>query len=122
MARTGDPEIPARTIGLERFGAHVRLGCWSDGRRKALRYFASPEWFDGGGISIYLAGGITGCRDWQSRVTASLRHLPVSVLNPRQARYPGGDPAFRAQVKWEYHHIRHADVLLFWFPAASLQR
>lgn len=72
-------------------------------------------------MSIYLAGGISGCPDWQSRAAESLRHLPISVLNPRQARYPGGDPAFRAQVRWEYHHIRRADVLLFWFPAASLQ-
>jgi hypothetical protein len=89
--------------------------------RSALRYFESPDWFDSHGPSIYLAGGISGCPDWQSRVTESLRELPIAVLNPRQASYPGGDRAFRAQVEWEYYHIHRADVMLFWFPAASLQ-
>ncbi|MER6011565.1 nucleoside 2-deoxyribosyltransferase domain-containing protein [Streptomyces bluensis] len=42
-----------------------------------------------------------------------------TVLNPRRAHFPVGDPdATPSQVTWEYRHLRKADAILFWFPAS----
>ena len=38
--------------------------------------------------SIFLAGGITGCPDWQKHVVTTLRDLPVRIYNPRRSDFP----------------------------------
>lgn len=75
---------------------------------------------DGDGPSIFLAGGITGCPDWQARARALLISTPVVVFNPRRAHRirPDGD-ALAEQVAWEYHYLHHADLTLFWFSACD---
>lgn len=91
---------------------------------RSLRYIEAPAPYDGTAPTIFLGGGITGCPDWQLRAVLQLDALgsPAVVLNPRRAHYPLGQPdATREQVTWEYEHLRRADVILFWFCAASVQ-
>lgn len=75
---------------------------------------------DGHGPSIFLAGGITGCPDWQAQARELLATTPVVVLNPRRAHRvrPDGD-VLAQQVAWEYHDLHRADLTLFWFPACD---
>ncbi|SBW27984.1 hypothetical protein FDG2_5489 [Candidatus Protofrankia californiensis] len=71
----------------------------------------------------FLAGGITGCPDWQQDATALLAPYDVIVLNPRRASYDGSDPdAADMQVRWEYTHRRHPALaaILFWFPPSAM--
>jgi len=69
--------------------------------------------------TIFLAGGITGCPDWQSAIHTMLKG--VIILNPRRKDFPIGDPdAALEQIKWEYEHLRLADMILFWFPCETL--
>jgi hypothetical protein len=68
--------------------------------------------------SVFLAGGITGCPDWQADATAMLLRQPrIVIVNPRRADFPMGDPdAGREQIIWEQRNLHAVDVTLFWFP------
>jgi hypothetical protein len=70
--------------------------------------------------SVFLAGGITGCPDWQATAFDALADLPVAVFNPRRKNFPIHDPSASAeQIAWEHRHLQRADVALFWFPASG---
>jgi hypothetical protein len=73
---------------------------------------------------LFLAGGITGCPDWQSEAAAMLRDTPgLTVLDPRRPAFDLADPAAATeQITWEHTHLHRADVVLFWFaPGGSVQ-
>lgn len=81
------------------------------------RYVEAPTEYADPKPAVFLAGGITGCPDWQAEAYDALAHLPIAVLNPRRADFPIHDPnAAPAQIGWEYRHLRRADVVAFWFP------
>jgi hypothetical protein len=89
-----------------------------------VRYVQAPEPYEGPGPVLFLAGGISGCPDWQSQAAAMLRDTPgLTVLDPRRASFDLADPDVAAeQITWEYTHLRRADVVLFWFaPGGSVQ-
>lgn len=73
--------------------------------------------------SVFLAGGITGCPDWQQEARALVHASDedLIVVNPRRDNFPINDPnAAESQIGWEYYHLRLVDKILFWFPAATL--
>jgi hypothetical protein len=79
------------------------------------------EYEPDGSPSLFLAGGITGCPDWQREVIDLLAGESVTLLNPRRANFPIGDPtAAPKQIEWEHWHLRKADAVLFWFPGETL--
>ena len=80
-------------------------------------------------VRIFLAGGITGCPDWQASAVERLRDLYASwpfvhdedlqILNPRRPVWPEDFPQdgeARKQIAWEASALDSADVILFWFP------
>jgi hypothetical protein len=70
---------------------------------------------------IFLAGGISGCGDWQNEMTLLLGETSLTLLNPRRPGFPMDDPnAARTQIEWEYRHLQQADAALFWFPSETL--
>ncbi len=71
---------------------------------------------------IFLAGGITGCPDWQSTIICNVRdYTQPTLLNPRRANFPIDDPnAAASQIRWERLHLDHADAIVFWFPKETL--
>lgn len=71
--------------------------------------------------SIFLAGGITDCPDWQSEVAAGLQDTDAMVYNPRRANFPMGDPfAGGQQIEWEHKALMGCFTILFWFPEETL--
>jgi len=75
------------------------------------------------GKSIFLAGGIIGCGDWQTEMTDRLSDSDLVVFNPRRSNFPTPDEdpyATTVQIKWEFDHLRKADIVLFWFPKEGL--
>jgi hypothetical protein len=71
--------------------------------------------------ALFLAGGITGCPDWQQEVRRLLHDTDLVLLNPRRENFPLGDPdAAGEQIAWEHEHLRKADAILFWFPCETL--
>jgi hypothetical protein len=98
-------------------------GCVTD-TVVAVRYVQAPQPYAGPGPALFLAGGITGCPDWQSEAAAMLRDTPgLTVLDPRRASFDLTDPAVTVeQITWEHTHLHRADVVLFWFaPGGSVQ-
>lgn len=81
-------------------------------------YVESPHEWTGYGDSIFLAGGITGCPDWQGELYGMLWGIdPLVVINPRRRDFPIDDPeAADFQIKWEFRHLRRVDRIAFWFP------
>jgi len=74
-----------------------------------------------GHTSIFLAGGITNCPDWQQEMVELLHDTDLILLNPRRADFPIGDPnAAKEQITWEHDHLRKATMILFWFPCETL--
>lgn len=71
--------------------------------------------------SVFLAGGITGCPNWQAVIVEYLRNTALTLFNPRREQFPIQDPSASAfQIQWEYNHLRKADAILFWFPCETL--
>lgn len=91
-----------------------------------MRIVTCPEELDAGDhltdLTVFPAGGITGCPDWQSDVITSLIDQPRLVLvNPRRENFDTKNPSESLfQIQWEYRHLRKCDVTLFWFPKETL--
>lgn len=91
-----------------------------------IRYVESPSTirFDPVFPRVFLAGGITGCPDWQSRMVKLLEETGVDmvVFNPRRENFPIEDPnAARDQIAWEYKHFRMSSCIVFWFSSGTVQ-
>jgi hypothetical protein len=70
--------------------------------------------------SLFLAGGITGCEDWQSKMIEELKNEKVIIYNPRRKDFPIGDPtASEVQITWEFFQLQRATMVSFWFAAGT---
>lgn len=89
------------------------------------RYFEAPDDYTpapGDPASVFLAGGITNCPNWQRPATGELLEVGLVVLNPRRAYFPISDPAEAPrQIAWEHRHLHLADLTLFWFCEREVQ-
>lgn len=79
---------------------------------------------------VFLAGGITGCTNWQEQVISELFHLSdyynlsnVAIFNPRREEFDIADTnAEIEQIKWEYERLKRCDIFSCFFEAnGSLQ-
>lgn len=89
------------------------------------RYCEAPEVsvVDGTKPSVFLAGGITNCPDWQSGVIKELlSETNLNVFSPRRANWNFGNLAEEdtIQIHWEHEHLDKADIHLYWFPEETL--
>jgi len=83
-----------------------------------MRYIEAPEEYtpSTGELSIFLAGGIQNCPQWQADMTRGLKDTSLNIVNPRRANFPIHDPnAAKAQITWEHKYLRVADAISFWF-------
>lgn len=66
--------------------------------------------------SVFLAGGITNCKEWQNKVIEELEFEDVSIFNPRQEHFDVTDKdASYKQIWWEYDRLEHMDVFSMYF-------
>lgn len=83
-----------------------------------------------GARSVFLAGGISGCADWQSEAKRMLDAMssergqglaPLALLNPRREDFDLTDTELSvSQIRWEHEHLRLAQAIFFWFPHETL--
>jgi hypothetical protein len=94
----------------------------SAGARKTMKYIEAPTeyLFPGTDLTLFLAGGITGCPDWQREMVGQLSPSDLTLLNPRRANWKMKPGMEEEQIAWEKKHLLRADAVLFWFPAESL--
>lgn len=71
---------------------------------------------------VFLAGGITGCPDWQKEMIDRFRDQPdVVLLNPRRSNFNINDPAqSEEQIEWESLWLSKSYITLFWFPYQTM--
>lgn len=89
-----------------------------------MEYYEAPDDFTQATLpGIFLAGGITDCRDWQEDAVDYLKGEPIALFNPRRRRpLVGGLAAQQEQLRWDRGAMSISKVILFWFPAGpSLQ-
>lgn len=71
---------------------------------------------------LFLAGGISGCEDWQSEAVHALKNLPITIVNPRRKKFDISDATqTQAQIAWEFKMLRHASHVAFWFSDKTIQ-
>lgn len=86
-----------------------------------MQYIEAPSDEEVEHVSIFLAGGITNCPDWQQAIREIFAPFDITIFNPRREKFPIDDPnAAAEQIRWEYERLRKADINLFWFAAGSL--
>jgi len=85
-----------------------------------MRYVECPEEYYGAGpdISVFLAGGITNCPDWQQEMVTLLSDSDLTLVNPRRKLWE--DAQAVAQIEWEHRHLTRCDAVLFWFPSETI--
>ena len=89
-----------------------------------MKYIECPEVYkenEKNEKSIFLAGGITECLNWQSELVKLLENENITLLNPRRKVFPVNNPNIdKEQITWEYHHLKKATAVSFWFPKETL--
>ncbi len=85
-----------------------------------MQYIEAPVQEKAGFKSVFLAGGITNCPDWQKYVADKLAKYDITVFNPRRKKFPTAHEAMQEQISWEYERLRTADIISFWFSSGSL--
>lgn len=70
-------------------------------------------------ISVFLAGGITNCKEWQKEVIneiSSYENNNITLFNPRQENFDITDKsASYKQILWEYKRLEKMDIFSMYF-------
>lgn len=67
-------------------------------------------------ISVFLAGGITKCDDWQADVIKELEFDTVSIFNPRRKEFDITNKSDSySQIEWEFDRLEKADIFSMYF-------
>lgn len=76
-------------------------------------------------ISVFLAGGISNCEDWQAYTAEILKDLDgLTVVNPRRNNWKMDKNEVKEstkQIAWEYEYLRKVTDVIFWFTDDTLQ-
>lgn len=66
--------------------------------------------------SVFLAGGITNCKEWQKEVIKELEYCDISLFNPRQEHFDVSDKsASYKQILWEFERLEKMDIFSMYF-------
>lgn len=75
-------------------------------------------------VSVFLAGGITNCPDWQKDIINKLQtdytnlDDKLVIFNPRRENFPIGDKsASYKQIEWEFNALEKADIFSMYFTS-----
>lgn len=71
--------------------------------------------------SLFIAGGISNCANWQGDFISLLKDTDLTCFNPRRKAFDMNDPeASRRQIEWEYKYLGLSMATAFWFPCETL--
>lgn len=68
-------------------------------------------------ISVFLAGGISKCDDWQSKVIEKLKNRgALTIFNPRRKKFDvDNKSAELEQICWEFDRLERMDIFSMYF-------
>jgi hypothetical protein len=92
-------------------------------------YLEAPNGFESrmiGSKLLFIAGGISGCPNWQQELVDSLGHLledrSLTIINPRRENFDiNNSAAAYEQIHWEYYWLNKADMISYWFAKETIQ-
>lgn len=73
--------------------------------------------------TLFLAGGITNCPDWQATAAGLLdKYTTLTLFNPRRNGWDMNADFNESekQILWEHDHLKRAETIMFWFPKETL--
>ncbi|MDP3882347.1 MAG: nucleoside 2-deoxyribosyltransferase domain-containing protein [Nanoarchaeota archaeon] len=86
-----------------------------------MKYIECPQEYDGAGVSLFVAGGISNCGDWQKEFIEELKDAKLVILNPRRKIFQiDNSDIEEEQITWEYNNLGKASAVSFWFPPETL--
>lgn len=68
---------------------------------------------------LFLAGSITGAKDWQESTTTELSDTQCIIYNPRRKVF-GPDVSSQEQIEWEFNALRSSNIIVFYFSSETL--
>lgn len=73
-------------------------------------------------LSIFLAGGISNCPDWQTlQAELLMKATNFLVINPRRYDFDTSKHDISIQqIIWEHQYLKAATCIQFWFPKETL--
>lgn len=92
-----------------------------------MKVIIPPEEYElrGNDISCFLAGGITGCPEWQEEVTHILEcnDAPdeLVIFNPRRPEFNPDVDSAKEQIEWEFKYLNQVDIFSMFFCKESIQ-
>lgn len=82
-----------------------------------MKYIECPNEYQKKEVSVFLAGGISNCYNWQQNAIELLKDKDITILNPRRKNFDKKIPGIeKEQIEWEHRHLKLADIIMFWFP------
>ena len=88
-----------------------------------MKYIEAPNKHKGkSGIpTLFLGGGISNCKDWQSTLVEKLKDYNVTIYNPRRNNFDINNPKVsEEQIKWEHKRLHESNILVFYFAEETL--
>lgn len=86
-----------------------------------MKYIECPEVYEGDEKSLFIAGGISNCTNWQKELVKELKDADLTILNPRRKFFDTTNPNIEEeQIKWEFEHLKKAKAVSFWFTKETL--
>ena len=76
-------------------------------------------------VSVFLAGGITNCRDWQREVIKQIEdnlsyYDSLVIFNPRRDNFPmNNELAAYQQIQWEFEMIEKCNIFSMYFVSSD---
>jgi hypothetical protein len=71
--------------------------------------------------SVFIAGGISDCPDWQSEMVSLINTDIHDVVNPRrEGGFDRTGTTAEEQITWEHRALEMVDACIFWFPKETL--
>jgi len=71
--------------------------------------------------SIFIAGGISNCPEWQSDIVKLFDLDIYDVVNPRrEGGFDRTGATAEEQITWEHGALSQVDNCVFWFPCETL--
>ena len=91
-----------------------------------MRVITAPEDYrlQDGEVSVFLAGGITNCPNWQNDLIEYINSKhdvdDLVLFNPRRENFPIGDAsAAQAQIEWEFRYLEKANIFSMFFSSGN---
>ena len=67
-------------------------------------------------IPVFLAGGISNCKDWQSKVIEELMDEKITIYNPRRTHFDVSNKTIKhEQIEWEFRQLEYMRIFSMYF-------